>query len=180
MRYIYITLLLLINFVCNGQTPAKAEAGVDSIFKECNNKGPGGVVAIIKNGQVVVNKGYGLANLEYRLPLTTSSVFDAASLAKQFTGFAISSLIQQGRISTNDDVRKYLPHLPKFKHVITIGNLIHHTSGLRDWPEALQAAGWRYSELCSFADIMNMVMHQKDLDFEPGSDYAYSNTGITF
>jgi CubicO group peptidase (beta-lactamase class C family) len=178
MRYIYITLLLLINVVCNGQAPVKIEAGVDSIFKEYRSRtGPGCVLAVIKDGQVVLSKGYGLANMEYRLPLTTSSVFDIASLAKQFTGFAISFLIQQGKISTTDDVRKYLPDMPKFKQVITIGNLIHHTSGLRDWPEALQVAGWRYSELCSFADIMNMVKHQKELDFEPGSEYAYCNTG---
>jgi CubicO group peptidase (beta-lactamase class C family) len=166
---------LLISTCCSAQI--NISAGVDSIFTTYGNKGPGCAVAIVKNAQVIFTKGYGLASLEYKLPISASSVFDIASLSKQFTGFAISTLIQQGKISLNDDVRKYLPDFPKFEKVITIGNLVHHTSGLRDWPEALEAAGWRYSELCSFDDIMNMVKHQKELDFEPGSEHSYSNTG---
>jgi CubicO group peptidase (beta-lactamase class C family) len=167
--------LLLIGRICQAQI--NISAGIDSIFATNGGNSPGCAVAVIKDGQVIFTKGYGLASMEYKVPITASSIFDVASLSKQFTGFAISTLIQQGKISLNDDVRKYLPEFPKFEKPITIGNLVHHTSGLRDWPEALQAAGWRYSELCSFDDIMNMVKHQKELDFEPGSEHFYSNTG---
>jgi len=142
-----------------------------------NHNGPGYAIAVIRNNSVVFKKGYGQANLEYNIPIGTQSIFDAASLAKQFTGFAISTLIQQGKIKLSDDIRKYLPQVPDFGNPITIENLLHHTSGIRDWPEALQAAGWRYDELCSFEDILNMVKHQKDLDFEPGTNFSYSNTG---
>lgn len=160
-----------------GRAQTNISAGIDSIFAAYGNNKPGCAVAIVKDGQVIFTKGYGLASMEYKVPITASSIFDVASLSKQFTGFAIATLIQQGKISLNDDVRKYLPEFPKFQKTITIGNLVHHTSGLRDWPEALEAAGWRYSELCSFDDIMNLVKHQKELDFEPGSEHSYSNTG---
>lgn len=126
---------------------------------------------------MIFKKGYGLANLEYDIPITPASVFDIASVSKQFTGFAISALIQQGKLSPGDDIHKYLPDMPQFAQPITVGNLIHHTSGLRDWPEALHAAGWRWDEAFAWEDIMRMIKKQHDLDFVPGSQYQYSNTG---
>lgn len=170
-----LVIFLLMGRICQAQT--NISAGIDSIFAAYGTNNPGCAVAVVKDGQVIFTKGYGLASMEYKVPITASSIFDVASLSKQFTGFAIATLIQQGKISLNDDVHKYLPDFPKFEKVITIGNLVHHTSGLRDWPEALEVAGWRYSELCSFDDIMNMVKLQKELDFEPGSEHFYSNTG---
>jgi len=151
---------------------------IDAIFKAYNRTdGPGCAVSVIRNDSVIFSKGFGLANLEYDIPITTSTVFDIASVSKQFTGFAISTLIQEGKISPEDDIRKYLPEVPSFGKTITIQHLIHHTSGLRDWPEALSVAGWRWDEVFSFDDIMRMVKAQKELDFEPGSKYSYSNTG---
>ncbi len=111
------------------------------------------------------------------MPVTPTTVFDIASVSKQFTGFAISTLIQEGKISPDDDIHKYLPDVPQFGKTITIRHLIHHTSGLRDWPEALHAAGWRWNEAFNYDDIMRMVKKQRDLDFDPGSRYQYSNTG---
>jgi CubicO group peptidase (beta-lactamase class C family) len=151
---------------------------VDSIFQRFNSKSkPGAVVAIIENGKVAFEKCYGMANLEYDIPLTTSSAFDIASVSKQFTGFAISTLIEEGKINLNDDVRKYLPQVPSFGKPITIKHLLYHTSGLRDWSGALQTAGWRYTELASFNDVMKMVSKQKELDFETGTQYSYCNLG---
>jgi CubicO group peptidase (beta-lactamase class C family) len=151
---------------------------IDSVFNAYSQLGsPGVAVLIVKDGNVVFKKGYGLANLEYDIPVSTTTVFDIASVSKQFTGFAISTLIQQGEISPDDDIHKYLPDVPQFNKPITIRNLIHHTSGLRDWPSALHAAGWRWDEAFSYNDIMRMVGKQHDLDFEPGSQYSYSNTG---
>ncbi|GGE51676.1 hypothetical protein GCM10011413_17530 [Pedobacter psychrotolerans] len=180
MKNIYLSICFSILSFLNAQSQEKLsiQPKIDAIFnKDSNPNGPGCAVAVIKNGKVIFKNGYGLANLEYSIPITTASVFDVASVAKQFTGFAISNLVQQGKISLSDDIRKYLNEVPDFGRKITISDLIHHTSGLRDWPETLQAAGWRYEELCSFEDIMNMVKHQKELDFDPGTAYSYSNTG---
>jgi len=151
---------------------------IDAIFKNYNNKtGPGLAAGIVKDGKILFTKGYGLANLEYDIANTPATIFDIASISKQFTGLAISILVQEGKISLQDDVHKYLPEVPDFGKVITINHLIHHTSGLRDWPEGLNAAGWRWDEVFSFQDILRMVKHQKELDFEPGAKYSYSNTG---
>ena len=134
---------------------------------------------IVQDGKVAFEKGYGLASLEYNIPVTPTTVFDIASVSKQFTGYAISTLIQQGKISPDDDIHKYLPDVPDLGKKITIRNLIHHTSGLRDWPEVLHYAGWRWDEAFRWDDIMRMVKLQKELDFEPGSQYQYSNTGYS-
>jgi CubicO group peptidase (beta-lactamase class C family) len=152
-------------------------ARVDSLFRSFTPAGPGCAVSIIRDGKVIFEKGYGTANLEYDIPIGTRTVFDLASVSKQFTGYAISTLIQQGKISPDDDVHRYLPDLPQLGYPISIRNLIHHTSGLRDWPETLHAAGWRWDDVFAFSDILRMVKEQRELDFAPGSQYSYSNTG---
>lgn len=179
MKERFTLLLLFAGFFAKAQSiPGRLEASMDSIFKSYTQAGSPGVAAlIVKDGNVIFKKGYGLANLEYDIPITPTSVFDIASVSKQFTGFAISTLIQQGKLSPADDIHKYLPNVPQFAQPIEIGNLIHHTSGLRDWPEALHAAGWRWDEAFAWEDIMRMVKNQRDLDFAPGSQYQYSNTG---
>lgn len=150
----------------------------DSLFAAYNSQNtPGCAVAVVREGKVLFEKCYGMANLEHDISITPATVFDMASISKQFTGLAISMLEQEGKINVNDDIRKYLPEMPDFGKKITISHLLHHTSGIRDWSEALILAGWREDDLFSFDDIMRMVKHQKELDFEPGSRYSYSNTG---
>ena len=175
MKQIFTFLLIATGLTASAQT---YQQGIDSLFKDYTKPGsPGVAVLIVKDGKIAFEKSYGLANLEYAMPVTPTSVFDIASVSKQFTGYAISTLIQQGKISPADDIHKYLPNLPDFGKKITIHHLIHHTSGLRDWPEGLHAAGWRWDESFTYDDIMRMVSKQHDLDFEPGSKYQYSNTG---
>jgi CubicO group peptidase (beta-lactamase class C family) len=148
-----------------------------AIFKPYDrHDGPGCAVAVISSGRVIFTKGYGMANLEYDIPITPTTIFDIASVSKQFTGWAISTLIQEGKVSPDDEIHKYLPDLPSFGTPITIRHLLHHISGIRDWPQTLNAAGWRWDEVFSFTDIMRMVKYQKDLDFPPGTRYSYSNT----
>ncbi len=169
--------LLALGLSCQDNTDLP-NADIDAIFEKYNSKtGPGCAVAVIQNGEVVYTKGYGSANLEYDVSITPSTVFDIASVSKQFAGFAISTLIQEGKIALDDDIRKYLPEVPDFGKTITIKHLVHHTSGLRDWPQTLNVAGWRWDEVFSFQDIMRMVKNQKELDFEPGTQHMYSNTG---
>lgn len=172
-------LLLLCSLLASAQNPSgNIQKNIDSLFKAYDTKtGPGVAVLIIRDQQVIFKKGYGIANLEYDEPITATSVFDIASVSKQFTGYAIATLIQQGKISENDDIHKYLPDVPQYAQKITVHNLLHHTSGIRDWPTTLNMAGWRWDEDFLFDDIMRMVKHQKDLDFEPGSKFSYSNTG---
>lgn len=177
---IYYTLLLLLSGLPGiaQNTSDTLSAKIDSLFKIYARTGRPGVAAlIVKDGRTLFEKGYGMANLEYDIPITPTTVFDLASVSKQFTGFAISTLIQEGKISPDDDIHKYLPDVPQFGKTITIRHLIHHTSGLRDWPATLHAAGWRWDESFSYEDIMRMVKQQRELDFEPGSQYSYSNTG---
>jgi CubicO group peptidase (beta-lactamase class C family) len=172
-----VCVLIAFNTVAQKKTDSLTSK-LDGIFSNYNNKsGPGVAAAIVQNGKTIFKKGYGMANLEYDIPITSASIFDIASVSKQFAGLAISILVQEGKISLSDDIHKYVPEVPDFGHTITISHLVHHTSGLRDWPEGLNVAGWRWNEDFSFNDIMRMIKHQKDLDFVPGSKYSYSNTG---
>jgi CubicO group peptidase (beta-lactamase class C family) len=141
------------------------------------SESPGAAVAVVRNGEVLLTEGYGLASLEHRVPITSTTVFDLASLSKQFTGLAIAMLVEDGRIRLDDDIRHYIPEVPDFGHTITIGHLVHHTSGLRDWPGTLALGGMRFDDVISFDQILRMVYNQQDLNFEPGSEYVYSNTG---
>ncbi|WP_035333188.1 serine hydrolase domain-containing protein [Dyadobacter crusticola] len=175
--FVSLMLLLALPHLSSAQQEDTSRE-IDRIFEQFKKTDrPGCSVVIVKNGEVVYKNGFGMANLEYGVPITSGTVFDIASVSKQFAGVAISTLVQEGKISLDDDIRKYLPDVPDFGHKITIRHLVHHTSGIRDWPEALRIAGWRWDEVISFDDIMRMVKYQRDLDFNPGERYSYSNTG---
>jgi len=118
-----------------------------------------------------------MANLEHGVPIRTTSVFDIASVSKQFGAFAVALLEADGLLSVDDEVRDHIPELPDFGGPITLRHLVHHTSGIRDWPGTLALAGWDYQDVMSFEQILRMALHQKDLNFDPGEEYAYSNTG---
>jgi CubicO group peptidase (beta-lactamase class C family) len=157
-----------------------AAAAVDALFAPWDRSGsPGAAMAVIRDGQPVHSRGYGVANLEYGIPIEPSSVFHIASISKHFTTFAIGLLAQEGRLSLDDDIRRYLPEVPDFGTPITIRHLIHHTSGLRDQWELLAMAGWRLDDVITREHILKMVAHQRELNFEPGAEYLYSNTGYT-
>jgi CubicO group peptidase (beta-lactamase class C family) len=160
-------------------TPSSVEERrVDSLFAQyTRGSTPGVAVAVVRDGRKVLSKGYGLASLEHRVPITPTTVFDVASVSKQFTGLAIAMLVEEGRIKLTDDIRKYIPELGDVGHTITIEHLVHHTSGLRDWPGSLSLAGWRMDDVVSFDQILNMAYHQRSLNFVPGAEYTYSNTG---
>ncbi len=118
-----------------------------------------------------------MANLDHSIPISPSSVFDIASVSKQFCAFSIAMLVKEGSISLDDDIRKYIPEVPDFGHTITIRYLVHHISGIRDWPMTLRIGGWQFDEVISMEQILHMVETQQDLNFTPGDEYTYSNTG---
>jgi CubicO group peptidase (beta-lactamase class C family) len=164
----------------SGPESSKAEAKVDQIFEPwAKPDSPGAALAVVKGNKVVYAKGYGSANLEYGISITPSTVFHVASVSKQFTAFAIALLSDQGKLSLDDDIRLYLPEIPDFGRIITIRHLVHHISGLRDQWELLAMAGWRLDDVITTAQIMKLVGRQKELNFNPGDEYLYSNTGFT-
>ncbi len=151
---------------------------IDALFAEWDNEStPGAALGIVQDGQLVYKKGYGMSNLDHGIPIEPNSVFDIASVSKQFGAFAIAMLVDQGVISLDDDIRKHIPEVPDFGHTITLRNLVHHTSGIRDWPVTLAIGGWQFDEVISMDQILRMVETQEDLNFRPGDEYTYSNTG---
>jgi CubicO group peptidase (beta-lactamase class C family) len=161
--------------------PPATTAQIDQIFVQWNKPdSPGCALGVYQDGQIVYKHGYGMANLNDDVPITPATVFHVASMSKQFTAFSILLLQQQGKLSIDDDVHKYIPELPDFSQPITLREMMHHTSGLRDQWALLGLAGWRYSQdLITDADVMSVVTRQKDLNFKPGDQYMYSNTGFT-
>lgn len=140
---------------------------------------PGAAAAVMLDGKIIYKNGFGYANLEYGIPIASSTIFHVASVSKQFTVMAILLLEKEKKLSIYDDVHKYIPELPDFGQIITIEHLIHHTSGLRDQWELLTLSGWRDDDVITKEHIMKMIKRQKALNFEPGTKFLYSNTGYT-
>lgn len=174
-----ITTLIMIGLAATAASDSLDEK-VNAVFAQYDTThSPGVAVAVLKEGEVVFKQGYGMANLEYGIPITPSTVFHVASVSKQFTTFAVVLLAQEGKLSLDDDIREYVQEVPAFGPTITIRHLIHHTSGLRDQWDLLSLSHWRMDDVITQNDILRLVSRQKDLNFEPGSQYMYCNTGYT-
>ncbi len=157
----------------------KTTAAVDEVFADLAKPGsPGCALGVFRNGAVIYAKGYGLANLEENIPITTASVFDIGSTSNQFTTASILLLEKQGQLSVNDDARKYIPELPDYGEKITILHLLNHTSGLRDYLTLMELAGINTDSVTTDDDALAFIARQKALNFAPGSDWLYSNTGF--
>jgi CubicO group peptidase (beta-lactamase class C family) len=177
---------VLVAAPASGQARAEQDAGaiaskVDEIFTEYDKTGsPGCTVGLYQGAQIVYRRAYGMANLDHDVKLKPASVFHVASVSKQFTAAAILLLAGEGKLSIDDDVRKYIPELPDFGDRITIRHLANHTSGIRDQWALLGLAGWRYSrDLITDDDVLDLLSRQKDLNFRPGERHVYSNSGYT-
>lgn len=159
---------------------SNSQSNVDKIFKKWNStKTPGVAVAVVKNGEIVYKKGYGMANLEYDVPVTPKTIFHIASVSKQFTVFSVLLLEKEGKLSLDDDIRKYVPEVPDFGKTITLLNLATHTSGLRDQWNLLALAGWRLDDVITREQVLKLISAQQDLNFDPGEEFLYCNTGFT-
>jgi CubicO group peptidase (beta-lactamase class C family) len=151
---------------------------VDKIFAEWDKPDtPGCALAVIKDGRIVYKKGYGIANLDYNIPITPQTVFDIGSTSKQFTAGSIALLALEGTISLDDDIRMYIPELPEYDQPITIRHLIHHTSGVRDYGTLWELAGMEDHNVYTLKDIVDMCAQQNSLNFSPGDEHLYSNSG---
>jgi CubicO group peptidase (beta-lactamase class C family) len=155
-----------------------ANRWVDSIFAPYSStSSPGCAVGVVRDGQLAFAKGYGMADLEHDTPITPSTRFYIASLSKQFTAMSIVLLAQEGRLSLDDWVRRWVPQVPSFGAPITLRQLLHHTSGLRDYFTLLALSGWPSDGLLTEPQFIDLVSRQKNLNFTPGDEFLYSNTG---
>jgi CubicO group peptidase (beta-lactamase class C family) len=154
----------------------KSAEKADALFARWNKPdSPGCALAVIKDGQIVYKRGYGMANLDYGIPISSVSVFNIASVSKQFTAMSIALLAKQGKLSLDDDIHKYLPEFPQDQSQVTIRNLIHQTSGVRDYAHLMLAAGIKFQDAPD-DDVFKMLTRQKDLNFKAGEEYLYSNS----
>jgi len=153
-------------------------AQVDALFSEWSTSTPGCAVGVADDGRVVLERAYGMAELEHAVPNGTETIFEAGSVSKQFTAAAVLLLVQDGRLSLDDPVRAYVPELPDYGTPITIQHLLTHTSGLRDWGSLAGIAGWpRTSRVHTHAHVLDILSRQGALNFEPGTRWSYSNSG---
>lgn len=159
---------------------AEQRAEIDAIFAEWDSEdSPGCSLGVVIDGKLAWARGYGMSNLEHGIPITPDSIFHIASISKQFTAFSILLLAEEGLLSLDDDVRLYVPELPDYGQTITIRHFIHHTSGVRDMWSLLRLSGWREDDLISEEDVLDILPRQTALNFRPGDEHLYSNSGYT-
>jgi len=153
-------------------------AAVNAIFARYTASiSPGCAVSVTRDGTTLLQRGYGMADLEQRVPITPQTAFYAASVSKQFTAAAIGLLVLRGQLSLDANVRDFVPEVPDYGTPITVRHLVHHTSGLRDYLTLSPMSGLPEDEPLSEADFLSMISHQRGVNFAPGFKYSYSNTG---
>ncbi|HXB25380.1 MAG TPA: serine hydrolase [Gemmatimonadaceae bacterium] len=166
-----------------GQSPTTLSVAdrqrIDAVFKDSNKPhAPGCALGVLRHGHIAYGRGYGWADLEHALPITTASLFDIGSTSKQFAAASIALLAEDHKLAFTDDVRKYIPELPEYGATITIDHLMRHTSGLRDYNGLLVLAGHSFEEVTTDSQALALIVRQRHLNFPPGSRYEYSNTGF--
>src|SRR5450432_275801 len=175
LRFIFITLLLA--DLAAAQSWQDTLTRIDKTFSQYHPENPGCQVAVSRNGQIIFSKAWGMADLERNVRLTTNSILEGGSVSKQFTAAAILLLEQQGKLSLDDDVRKYIPELPDYRTPIRLRQMMHHTSGFRDWGAMAGLAGWpRGKKFYSNEDALEIIARQQHLNNKPGAEFIYSNS----
>lgn len=168
--------ILLIAISSNAQITSDQSAEIDKLFAAWDkNDSPGAAVGVIRDGRLIFSKGYGMADLEHDVPITPASVFYAASVSKQFVTMAILLLEEDGKLSLDDEIQKYLPDFPRYEGPLTIRNFIHHTSGVRDSLTLWSLSGRDIYDYIPKEAMYELIKRQKELNFKPGEEYLYSN-----
>lgn len=180
MKIFFLFLMCFINAVGAAQNWEDTVKLLDKIVDKNKAALPGAQMAISRNGKIIYTAVRGMANMEYKVPLTLNSKTEAGSVSKQFTAAAVLLLEQQGKLSVNDDIRKYLPEIPDYGHTIRIYHLLHHTSGLKDWGSVISLSGWpRGTRAYTNDDALQIMARQKTVNNVPGDEYIYSNSNYT-
>jgi CubicO group peptidase (beta-lactamase class C family) len=152
---------------------------IDAIFANYDKPGsPGCALGLIKDGQLIYARGYGMANLEHGIANSPKLVFDIGSTSKQFAAASIILLAQQGKLALDDEVRKWIPELPQYQQPVRIRHLLHHTSGIRDYTTLFSLAGVNFDDTTTDEDALKAIVRQKELNFTPGDEWLYSNSGF--
>jgi CubicO group peptidase (beta-lactamase class C family) len=151
---------------------------VDELFAQWDKPdSPGCALAIAQNGEIIYQRGYGMANLEYDIPISSDSVFDIGSNSKQFTAMCIVLLARQNLLSLDDELQKHIPEIPQYSHPITLRHLIYHISGLRDYAALMNFSGIMDENHYPNDEILALIARQQSLNFQPGTEYLYCNSG---
>ena len=152
---------------------------IEKIFARYKPQNPGAQLTVSKNGIVLFSKAWGMANLENNIAMSMNNVTEAGSVSKQFTAAAILMLEAQGKLSLDDDIRKYIPEMPDYGTPIKIRHLMHHSSGIRDWGSIAELAGWpRTTKTYHNEDALEIIAKQKTLNNKPGDEFVYSNSNF--
>ncbi|MFH1572386.1 MAG: serine hydrolase domain-containing protein, partial [Acidobacteriota bacterium] len=160
------------------QSRDSRHAQVDTIFAEFDKPGsPGCALGVIQEGKLIYARGYGMANLEHSIPITPQTIFDLGSTSKQITAASVVLLAQEGKLELDDDVRKYVPEIPTYGAPVTIRHLVHHTSGLRDYLTLMSLAGVDFDGVTGDEDALGIISRQQGLNFSPGEEHLYCNSG---
>ncbi|MGF7073078.1 serine hydrolase domain-containing protein [Mucilaginibacter sp. 3215] len=179
MRMFILFLICLISFgeIAQGQSWQDTIGQIDQLFDHYSSDNPGYQLAISRHGQIIYSRAQGMADMERFTPLSKISLIEAGSVSKQFTAAAILLLQQEGKLSLDDDVRKYIPELPSYGNTITLSQMLHHTSGLKDWGSLMSLSDWpRGTKVYTNTEVLSIMTKQGSLNQEPGTVYAYSNT----
>lgn len=161
------------------QSAPSPQAEADKIFARWSTATPGCAVGVAVGGKTVLTRAYGMADLEHDVPNTPDTIFEAGSVAKQFTAMAVLLLVKDGKLSLDDPATKYVPELPDYGMPLTIRHLLNHTSGLRDWGSIAGIAGApRTTREYTHAHVLDIVSRQKSLNFPTGTQWSYTNTGF--
>ena len=179
MKKIIATLLItLCIFSMNAQEAIPQQTNIDNIFSRWDTKdAPGGTVGIIKDGELIFTKGYGMANLDYNIPNESKTVFKIASTSKQFTAASIILLSEQGKLSLEDTLMNFFPNFPAYANEVTVQHLLNHTSGVRDYLILARLSGLTVEDYYTDQIVEKILTNQQELNFTPGDEYLYSNSG---
>jgi len=144
------------------------------------NDGPGAVVSVWQNGRTLYSKAYGMANLTYKVPFTLETPTNIGSTSKQFTAFAVMLLVEEGKVSLDDDVRKHIPELPDLGKTVTVRHILSHTSGYREFLNTIALTGRRldHGDYIDRGEVIGVVQRQPALQNDPGAEFNYNNTAF--
>ncbi len=160
------------------QSTGTLEARVDTLFSDWDRSdSPGCALGVIQDGELIYARGYGMADLEHSIPITPRSVFRIGSTSKQFTALCILLLEEEGKLSLDDDIHRFFPEIPEYPAPVTVRHLIHHTSGVRDYLTLMDLAGKRGDDFFTDEEVVAMIARQQELNFPPGDQHLYSNSG---
>ena len=168
---------ILVAALLQAAAPAAVPA-IDEVLAEWTSSTPGCTVGVELDGKTVLEKGFGMADLERGVPNAAQTIFEAGSVSKQFTAAAVLLLARDGKLSLDDPVRKVVPEIPDYGTPVTIRQMLTHTSGLRDWGSVAGIGGWpRTTREYTHAHVLDILSRQQSLNFQPGTRWSYSNSG---